>query len=133
QSFPKARLAPFDDPFRFAKVQAFNSYLCSTVHVAHAHRVRGYRWADDPAALKEMQRKVPQAVGECFGLIEHSMLAGPWVMGAAFTICDPYLFTLAQWLAGDGVGIARLPQVAEHSRRMSGRPAVIRAIGGELG
>jgi len=133
QSFPKARLAPFEDPFAFAKVQAFNSYLCSTVHVAHAHRVRGYRWADDPAALKEMQRKVPQAVGECFGLIEHSMLAGPWVMGAAFTICDPYLFTLAQWLAGDGVDIARFPQVAEHSRRMSERPAVIKAIGAELG
>ena len=133
QSFPKARLAPLEDPFAFAKVQAFNSYLCSTVHVAHAHRVRGYRWADDPAALKEMQRKVPQAVGECFGLIEHSMLAGPWVMGAAFTICDPYLFTLAQWLAGDGVDIARFPQVAEHSRRMSERPAVIKAIGAELG
>ena len=30
QSFPKARLAPLDDPFRFAQVQAFNSYRCST-------------------------------------------------------------------------------------------------------
>ena len=49
QSFPKAKLAPIKDPFRFAEVQAFNSYLCSTVHVAHAHRVRGTRWVDDPA------------------------------------------------------------------------------------
>jgi hypothetical protein len=47
QSFPQARLAPFDDPFAFAQVQAFNSYLCSTLHVAHAHRMRGHRWADD--------------------------------------------------------------------------------------
>jgi glutathione S-transferase len=30
QSFPQARLAPLDDPFGFAEVQAFNSYLCST-------------------------------------------------------------------------------------------------------
>jgi glutathione S-transferase len=133
QSFPKARLAPLEDPFAFAKVQAFNSYLCSTVHVAHAHRVRGYRWADDPAAVKEMQRKVPQTVGECFGLIERDLLAGPWVMGAAFTICDPYLFTLGQWLVGDGVDIARFPKVADHSRRMSERSAVIKAIGAELG
>lgn len=64
QSFPKARLAPLADPFDFARVQAFNSYLCSTVHIAHAHRMRGYRWADDPAAIREMQRKVPEAVGE---------------------------------------------------------------------
>ncbi len=66
QSFPAARLAPAGDPFEFARVQAFNSYLCSTVHVAHAHRMRGYRWADDPAAIAEMQRKVPTTVGVCF-------------------------------------------------------------------
>ncbi len=36
QSYPAARLAPLDDPFAFAEVQAFNSYLCATVHVAHA-------------------------------------------------------------------------------------------------
>ena len=47
QSFPEARLAPLGDPFAFAQLQAFNSYLCSTLHVAHAHRMRGHRWADD--------------------------------------------------------------------------------------
>ena len=41
QSFPEAKLAPLDDPFAFAELQAFNAYLCSTVHVAHAHRMRG--------------------------------------------------------------------------------------------
>jgi glutathione S-transferase len=133
QSFPKARLAPLDDPFAFARVQAFNSYLCSTVHVAHAHRMRGYRWVDDPAAIAAMQQKVPQTVGECFDLIEREMLAGPWVMGGAYTICDPYLFTLAQWLDADGVDIARFPKVADHSQRMSERPAVRAAIAAELG
>ena len=43
QSFPSAHLAPLDDPFAFAEMQSFNSYLCSTVHVAHAHRMRGNR------------------------------------------------------------------------------------------
>jgi glutathione S-transferase len=50
QSFPQARMAPRDDPFAFAQVQAFNSFLCATLHVAHAHRMRGHRWADDPPA-----------------------------------------------------------------------------------
>ena len=77
QRFPQARLAPLADPFAFARLQSFNSYLCSTVHVAHAHRMRGYRWADDPAALAEMKRKVPQTVGEAFQLIERHMIAGP--------------------------------------------------------
>ena len=95
QSFPQAKLAPFDDPFAFAQVQAFNSYLCSTVHVAHAHKGRGYRWATDEASFADMKRMIPKSVGAAFALIERDMLRGPWVMGEHYTICDPYLFTLA--------------------------------------
>ena len=132
QSFPQARLAPLDDPFAFAQVQAFNSYLCSTLHVAHAHRMRGRRWADDAGAVAEMKRKVPESVGACYDLIEREMLKQPWVMGDAYTICDPYLFTLAQWMEADGVDPARLPKLSDHRRRMSERPAVRRAIAQEL-
>jgi glutathione S-transferase len=132
QSFPKARLAPLDDPFLFAEVQAFNSYLCSTLHVAHAHRMRGYRWADDPAAIAAMQRKVPESVGACFDLIEGKMLRGPWVTGETYTICDPYLFTIAQWMEQDGVDPSRFPRVRDHRQRMSERPAVRKAIAEEL-
>jgi glutathione S-transferase len=132
QSFPQAGMAPLDDPFAFAQVQAFNSYLCATLHVAHSHRMRGYRWADDPAAIAAMQRKVPESVGACYDLIERDMLKGPWVMGDAYTICDPYLFTFAQWLEGDGVDPARLLRVCDHRRRMSERPSVRKAIAEEL-
>jgi len=132
QSFSEANLAPLHDPFQFARVQAFNSYLCSTVHVAHAHRMRGYRWADDPAAIQAMKAKVPESVGACFETIERHMLKGPWVMGDAYTVCDMYLFTLAQWLEGDGVDIERLPKVADHRRRMSESPVVKRVIASEL-
>jgi glutathione S-transferase len=131
QSYPEAKLAPLDDPFAFAQVQAFNSYLCSTVHVAHSHRMRGTRWADDPAAVEAMQRKVPQSVGECFDLIEREMLKGPWVMGPAYTVCDMYLFTLASWLEGDGVDIARFPKLKDHRGRMAADPVVARVVAAE--
>src|ERR1700755_320753 len=97
QRFPQAELAPLDDPFTLAQVQEFNSYLCSTVHVAHAHRMRGTRWADDADAIEALKKKVPQSVGECFALIEREMLEGPWVMGKDYTVADGYLFTLTQW------------------------------------
>jgi glutathione S-transferase len=127
QRFPAAQLAP-TEPFAFARAQAFNSYLCSTVHVAHAHRMRGQRWVDDAAAIAAMQRKVPQSVGDAFALIESGMLAGPFVLGDRYSICDGYLFTLAQWLEADGVDLARLPRVLEHRRRTAERPAVQRAL-----
>jgi len=71
-------------------------------------------------------------VGACFDLIEREMLAGPWVMGSAYTICDPYLFTLAQWMEADGVDIDRFPKVRDHRYRVSERTAVKRAIAAEL-
>lgn len=133
QRFPQARLAPLEDPFFFAQIQSFNSYLCSHVHVAHAHRMRGHRWvdADDAHSIAAMKRKVPESVGAGFELIERELLKGPWVMGDQYTICDPYLFTLAQWLEKDGVDPARIPRVVDHRRRMSERPGVKKAIAEE--
>lgn len=128
QSHPEARLAPLDDPFAFAEIQAFNSYLCSTVHVAHAHKGRGSRWADEQSSFDDMKRKVPQTVGACFDLIEADMLKGPWVMGETYTIADPYLFTVSQWLEGDDVDTSRLPRVIDHRNRMAARESVVRAL-----
>jgi len=132
QSYPDAQFAALDDAFAFAELQSFNSYLCSTVHIAHAHRMRGYRWADEQSSLNDMKRKAPLAVGACFTLIETSLLKGPWVMGEKYTIADPYLFTLAQWLEADGVDLSRLPRVIEHRARMAERPNVIKAIAQQL-
>ena len=124
QSFPQAGLAPLSDPFAFGRVQAFNSYLCSTAHVNHAHLMRGSRWADEPSSFEDMKRKVPKNVGESFALMEAEMVEGPWVMGSAYTICDPYLFTLSGWLERDSVDIARFPKIHDHYKRMMERPAV---------
>jgi len=92
------------------------------------HLPRATRWADNPVAIADMQRKVPQTMTECFSLIESDMLAGPWVMGESYTICDPYLYTISGWLPSDSVDLARFPRVNEHRRRMEERPAVKRAL-----
>ncbi|MGB4247123.1 MAG: glutathione S-transferase family protein [Pseudohongiellaceae bacterium] len=126
QRYPEAGLAPLDDIFALAELQAFNSYLCSTVHVAHAHRVRGARWVDDPSAIEAMKKKVPQTMGDCMALIENGMLKGPWVMGEQYTVADMYLFTIAGWLEGDGVDLSKLPRVIDHRTRMAADPVVKR-------
>ncbi len=130
QSFPQAKLAP-SDAFAFAQAQSFNSYLCSTVHINHAHKMRGARWATDESSFADMKRKVPQTMAASFALIERDMVKGPWVMGEQYTICDPYLFTIASWLEGDSVDIAQFPKVADHYKRMSERPAVQKVLAEE--
>ena len=131
QSHPAAKLAPLDDPFMFAKMQSLNSYLSSTVHVAHAHKGRGSRWADDPVAIEAMKKKVPQTVGECFDMIENELFTGPWAIGKDYTVADAYLYTLATWMEGDSVDPKRFPKVLDHRKRMEQRPAVQRVLAAE--
>ena len=131
QRFPEADMAPLADPWALAQFNSFNSYLCSTVHVAHAHRLRGTRWADDPAALEAMKRKVPQAVGDAFGLVERELLAGPWVLGERKSACDFYLFTMSGWMESDGVDPKRFPHVLEHRERLAADPVVAKVLATE--
>lgn len=128
QSYPAARLAPIDDPYQFARAQSFNSYLCSTVHVAHAHRYRGARWADDAAAIESMRRKVPETMRACFTQLEQDMFVGPFVLGENYSICDMYLFTITNWLEGDEVDVRWFPKIAAHREWMLQNPVVQKVL-----
>lgn len=128
ETHPAAKLAPLGDAFAMAQLQAFNTYLCSWVHPAAAHRHRGYRWADDPAAIADMRRKAPEVFAEAAALIEAEYLKGPWVMGEAYTTADPYLYVVASWLPRDGVDMARFPRISEHFARVGARPAVSKVL-----
>jgi glutathione S-transferase len=125
--YPKMRLSR-SDPFAFAQMQAFNAYLSSTVHVNHAHNRRGARWSDDAAVVEAMKIKVPQNMTDCAAMIEKEYLKGPWVMGEQYTVADAYLFTIANWLEGDGVDTSKFPKILAHRTAMLERPAVQAAI-----
>ncbi|THD58392.1 glutathione S-transferase family protein, partial [Phenylobacterium sp.] len=127
EAHPAAGLLPVD-AWERAQAHAFNSYLCATVHVAHAHKHRGYRWTDDTAAQAAMTAAVPKNEIACFRLIEDRMFKGPWVLGERFSVCDAYLYTLFGWLPGDGVDTAQFPAILDNSRRVEARPAVRKVL-----
>ena len=127
QSHPDALLAPLDDPFALAQIQELMSYLASTVHVAHAHKPRASRWADDPAAQAAMVAKVTENMAACADYLE-SRFVGPWALGDDYTIADTYLFTVTRWIRNDGVDLSRYPKLADHLERVTNRPATQRAL-----
>ena len=128
QMFPGANLAPLEDAFALAELQAFNAYIASTVHVNHAHGRRGSRWANEQSSFDDMKAKVTETMAASMQLIERDFFEGPWVMGEQYTVADPYLFTMETWLKGDGVEIAEFPILKDHFDRMSARPSVQRAM-----
>lgn len=130
QTLPEAKLAP-SDPWSYARMQSFNSFMCATVHVAHAHKFRGYRWANEKSSFEDMRANVPRTMGECFAMIETGMLEGPFVLGDAISTSDIYLLTIARWLEGDEVDLTPLPRVVDHRARMLELPAVQAVIAAE--
>ena len=124
QLAPRSSLALPEDPFEYAQIQSFNAYLCSTVHVAHAHKHRGSRWVDDEASMKSMNKNVPKTMALCFDMIEQEMFTGPWVHGAGFTISDPYLYRITSWAESDGVDLEKFPKLKAHRTRMAERDSV---------
>ena len=126
QSFPAAGLAPLDDPFAFARMQELASYLASTAHVAHAHKRRGARWADDPAAHEAMRAKVPQTMTVCAAYLE-AQIVGPWSRGTVQR--RGWLSVYRRQLAGgDGVDMTRFPKLTAYLERVGQREAVRRAV-----
>jgi len=124
QMAPDSTIGLPSDPYQQSKIQSFNAYLCSTVHVAHAHKKRGYRWVDDLAAQKAISDNVPKTMAACFEMIENEMLEGPWVHGTIFSISDPYLFRISTWAEADGGDITNYPKIHAHRDAMSERSSV---------
>lgn len=122
--YPEANLAPLGDPFAMAELESLMSYLASWVHPAAAHRHRGNRWADDPAAIAELRRKAPEVFGAAMHLVDQQFLRGPWAMGETYTVADPYLYVVTSWIPRDGLDMADFPRLADHFARMEARPAV---------
>lgn len=131
QTHPQAGLAPLDDPFEFARFQGINDYIAGSLHVAYAHIFRGYRWADDEAAIEAMKAKGPSVVAQCLTLIQESMLKGPWLLGDRYSAADAYLYVLGRWAPRAGLGLADFPALAAHAARVEERPAVQRALAQE--
>jgi glutathione S-transferase len=127
QRFPEFRLAP-EDPFELATALAFNLYMASTVHVAHAHKHRGHRWADDAAAHESMRAKVLQNMTECAQMIETHFFKGPYVLGERYSMCDPYLALVTRWFRDDGVDLDAFPLISGHDRLMRQRPSMQRVL-----
>lgn len=127
---PEAGLVP-DTAENAAHMRAVMYYLASTMHVAHAHKMRGTRWADRAESHADMTAKVPQTMAACAAYVEAECLRGDYVCGDAFTIADPYLFVVCNWLAGDGVTVSNYPKIKAFMDRMEARDSVksVRAKG----
>lgn len=121
---PEAGLIP-SDPLKAAQMRSVMYYLASTMHVNHAHGMRGSRWADAQESFEDMAAKVPETMAACAAYIEGEILGDePLIFGTEPTLADFYLFVVCNWLPGDGVAIDAYPKLTRFMAAMEDRASV---------
>lgn len=127
---PEAGLVP-GDPVLAARMREVMYYLASTMHVNHAHKLRGGRWANEESSWQDMTAKVPQTMTDSCTYIEANGLRGSFVLGDQISLADCYLYVVCSWLEGDGVDVSGFPKIVAFRDAMAARPSVqaVRAAG----
>jgi glutathione S-transferase len=123
KQYPARNLLPAD-PLTEARCISVMAWFSNTVHPSFTHINRPERFADDPAVhakLKETGRKNFWAnVQEI-----DSMLKGKdWMMGAQYTVCDPYALIFYGWGVRINLPMKELAAYTAFKDRMLLRPAV---------
>ncbi|WP_417713481.1 glutathione S-transferase family protein [Pseudophaeobacter arcticus] len=120
---PDAGLRP-SDPILLARMREVMYYLAATMHVNHAHKLRGSRWASKTSSYKDMQAKVPETMAASCAHISQYGLRGPFVLGDSLSLADCHLYVICTWLQGDGVTLADFPKIQSFMTAMEQRDSV---------
>lgn len=127
QTHPQAGLADLDDPYAFARLQAFNGWLASSLHPSIG-KVMFSRPQLEGAVRDEA---VDQALAK-YDLAEQRLLVGPWALGEKYSVTDGYLSVFTRWARqGDLLDRARFPKLNAHLDHVQSRPAVQRVLHAE--
>ena len=96
-----------------------------------------YLASSDPQVVKELSRQAEaRLAGHLAQLdreIERNSIAGPWMLGAQFSVLDPYLFTLCRWTRNFTTQqpARHYPHLGPYLQRMLARPSVQRVLATE--
>jgi glutathione S-transferase len=124
---PKAAKLVPGDALAAARMREVMYYLATTMHVNHAHKLRGHRWADLETSHADMASKVRQTMAASSAYLEDSLDLAPFLGGAEVNLADCYLYVVCTWLAGDGVPIGDFPRLFAHHAAMGQRASVLAA------
>ncbi|MFJ3366874.1 glutathione binding-like protein [Pseudomonas sp. NPDC086251] len=91
-------------------------------------------------AMSPLFRNIPQqARDEIFARLfrridslNETLSQQPYLLGQAFSVADPYLYTLLRWLAWFSIDLARWPALVAYQERIGARPSVQAALAAEL-
>ena len=79
-----------------------------------------------------MKAKAVETMTASAAHVENHMLKGPYVLGEAVSLADPYLYVACSWLPGDGVDMAAYPKITAFVEAMRTRASVAQVIADDM-
>ncbi|MET4684387.1 glutathione S-transferase family protein [Brevundimonas faecalis] len=124
QTHPQAGLVDFDDSFAFARMQAFNAWMASSLHPAIGKAL----FSRPPLEGAARDEAIEQALAK-YDLAEQHLFVGPWALGENHSATDGYLIVFTRWARQAGLlDAGRFPRLNAHLDKVQARPAVARVL-----
>jgi glutathione S-transferase len=122
---PDLALAPPNGSIQRYRLQEWLNFLTSEIHKSFSPLFR-------PNTPEDYKPIVKENLAGRFGLIEQHLADGRnYLLGEQFSVADAYLFVLLRWAPGQGLDLARWPNLAAYVKRVAARPAVDAALDAE--
>jgi len=121
---PEAGLAPRAGTMERYRLMEWLNFIATDLHKQLSPLYNPKVNDEGKAALKDrfVQR---------LGVVAKRLEQAPYLMGAAFTVADAYLFTILRWTKRFEIDLEQWPSLAAFMKRMAERPAVKAALAAE--
>ncbi|MDQ6639507.1 MAG: glutathione S-transferase family protein [Pseudomonadota bacterium] len=130
---PGAELLPALGTRERAHAYKWLAWCTNTVQAALILYFYPERWTADAAGAAVVRAHAETRIGSMLDQIDAGLArhGGPWLLGDAYGLVDPYAFVLCRWTRGFARPARSLPHIAPWLERMLARPAVQRAFATE--
>jgi glutathione S-transferase len=129
--YPKAQLLPTDDVDQ-ARCIATLAWIASAVDPLFRRAARPERFVTNEAAQPAVRDAARNAYWVKCREIDSLLSGKMWMMGAQYTVCDPYALVYFGWGQRLGLPMAELSAYSAFKDRMLERPAVRTVLEREL-
>ncbi|MHB1248555.1 MAG: glutathione transferase GstA [Polaromonas sp.] len=118
---PDKQLAPANGTVARAQLQGWLNFIATELH-------KGFSPLFNPATPADYKAGVIDRLLSRLKWVDGELAGKQYLMGARFSVADPYLFTMTLWAPHVGVDISGLANLAAFRARVAARPAVQAAM-----
>jgi GST-like protein len=114
-------LPPAGDPAR-AEALRWMALAAGEIYPCVTRSDYPERFSADPAHAPAIRTRAVEMGREIWRVIEESAAPSPFLLGARFSVADPYLAVLSRWMGGEAWMPGHCPRIEALARAVAERP-----------